>query len=223
MFFLGLTLPQWAAIFTIIGALLGFIKPVRTYLKNLWVSTFGRRGAQLDRIEREVTTNGGGSLKDLVDGIKDRQSEFQAFLSASLNIHDIAIFRCDSKGRVIFTNRAHQRLTGFSQGEAYGEGWVNYLAPRERERMQKIWLDAVKSGRELNEDIWFIRPDHSEYLIRAHVYRELAPDGTIKGWLGVIIPIEELSCPDQDFCRKQIKTVLENHGYVENSRQKRLL
>ena len=209
MFVTGLTLPQLAAIFTILGVTLGLLKPIRQSIFNVWKKTFGRRGAQLDRIEDELKPNSGSSLRDVVDQIARKQSDFDAFLSASLNIHEEAVFRTDAEGHVIFTNRAHQRLTGFSTGEAYGEGWVNYLAPYERDRMQKTWREVVATGRELNETITFIRPDGEEYDVRAHVYRERDKNGSIRGYLGIIYPIDKATgCPHRHKCVDDLRELL---------------
>jgi PAS domain S-box-containing protein len=187
---LGLTLPQWAAIFTIIVTVLGLLKPIRQKLIEKWTKLFGKTRIQLNRIEAELRPNGGGSLRDAIDSIINTQSMFAGFMVASLNIHQDAVFRADVDGKVTFTNRAHQRLTGFSLGESLGDGWVNYLAPYERERLQRIWHECILTGRELNEDIMFIKHDRTEYPVRAHVYREMTGD-TITGWLGVIYPLGE--------------------------------
>lgn len=221
MIILGFTLPQWAAIFTIIAAVFGLIRPLRKFTGRLWAKSFGRRGAQLDRIESELRPNGGDSLRDIVDNISRKQSDFDAFLTASLNIHEDAVFRTDAEGRVIFTNRAHQRLTGFSPNESLGDGWINYLAPHERERMIKIWKATVTSGRELNEDIDFMRPDHTEYRVRAHVYREIDSKGRIRGYLGVIYPLDaETGCPHKNTCLDHFETLM-RQSYAENSGQKK--
>lgn len=217
MLLLGLTLPQWAAIFTIMGVVISLLKPVRQWFAKIWRSTFGRQSAQLDRIEKELRPNGGDSLRDAIDEIYNKQTEFEARATAALNIHPEAVFRTDTEGRVIFTNRAHQRLTGFSQGEAYGHGWVNYLAPYERRRMQDLWQETVKNGRELNEDIMFIRPDHSEYMIRAHVFREVDGAGKIRGYLGVIQPLEEANHPKHE-CIQHFRDLVES-DYAKNGRK----
>ena len=220
---MGLTLVQWAAIASIFGVILGSMKKVRAIVSRYWVRMFGASTKQLLKIHisdeestlaeilAELKPNGDGSLRDAIDRVEVRQKDFEAFQTASLNIHDEAVFRTNLEGKVTFTNRAHQRLTGFSQGEAYGDGWINYLDPSERVRMKTIWEEAVAGGRELNEDILFIKPDHSTYMVRAHVYRETDSEGRMHGYLGVIYPLDESTgCVHKDTCIEHFQSLLDS-------------
>jgi len=200
---LGITLAEWAAIATIFGVFLASFSRVRNYARLLWDRTFGSTAAllrqhimeetsQLDRIEAELHPNGGNSIRDAINQIAHRQNEFDAFLRAQLNIHTVAIVRTNPEGKVTQVNRAYNRLTGYSQNEVVGDGWINAIAPSDRSRVWKDWLAAVAGAREYHEIIRFQRPDESEFTAHVHVYQELDKYGKLRGYLGVIIPMEEV-------------------------------
>ena len=211
-----LTLQQLAAIASIIVSSLILLRPVRKYLARIWRKTFGRtvhlleqhiadEEATLKRIEGELTTNGCSSIKDILIDLRDRQSSFDAYLNAQMNVQKLALFRTDKDGKVIANNRYHQRLIGFSFEELKGDGWVNVIHPDDRTRVHKLWSEAVAENREFSENIKYIKPGGDPYMVHVEAYRELDRSGTIRGYLGVVTVIEsaEKPCPYDEvgFCK----------------------
>lgn len=197
-----MTLEHWIILFSALTGFVVAMYPIRCMLIKLWKKTFGRNRVLLNSILKELLPNGETSMRDAVDRIEQRQSDFDAFLSAQLNIGDKAVFRTDSLGKVISNNRQHQRLTGFSVGEVTGDGWINVLHPKWRKCIHDKWLDAVAEGREFSEDIMYVKPDGEEYMVHVNAYREIDSKGTIRGYLGVVTPLqdEEFICPHMDRC-----------------------
>lgn len=193
-------------IVAILSAMIGFFavtKPVRKGVKWAWAKTLGRRGAQLDRIESELTPNGGTSMKDAINRIEERQMGFEAFQTAHLNTQDVAILRTDIKGKVYMINRQYQRMTGYSIDEVRGDGWINAIDPNNRDKVAEDWHHAVESCRELSEDILFRHVNGESFWAHANVYKEVDSKGTHRGYLGVIVPIrnEDEVCPHLEVCR----------------------
>ena len=183
---------QWLV--AIISATTGFIvmlKPVRAGLLWGWKKTLGRRGAQLDRIENELTHNGGTSLKDAIYRIEDRQYGMEAFFRAQLNLHNVAIVRTDKDGKLIAINRQYQRMTGYSLVEVRGDGWINAIHPDDRSKVKHQWDEAIAGGREYTEDIKFITASGDSFMAHASIFRELDSAGVIRGYLGTITPLLE--------------------------------
>lgn len=102
--------------------------------------------SQLSKIEGEVTTNGGKTLKDLSFKILHNQSITKGTLDAMLYLDDVPTFKCDMDGNCFFVNAAWLQLLGFNNPEdAYGEGWLRTLAAPEKEKVRKEFQDAIKS------------------------------------------------------------------------------
>jgi PAS domain S-box-containing protein len=210
-FLLSLTLAQWAAIGTLIVAVTTMIPRTRGILRSCWRKSFGRtywmlaqhivaEESQLTRIEAELHPNHGTSLRDALNQIAERQYEFDAFLRAQLNIHDVALFRTNTKGELTMINRQYQRITGYSFDEVRGGGYINAVAPSDRSRVAHLWDHAVKEGREFHEDITFERPNGEQWTAHANIYREQDARGKICGYLGVIIPLGSSPCPYAEDC-----------------------
>ena len=201
-----LTLQQWAAICSIIVSLAVMIRPLRKKLISVWNATLGKtqyllkthieaEESTLERIEAQFHLNDGGSMRDAINALSTqlseisfKQHEFDAFLRAQLNIHNVAIVRTDEKGHLIAVNRHFQRLLGYSEAELLGEGWINAIKPEDRSKIKNLWSNAVAEGREFHEMVNYVRPDGTEITCQANVYRETNPSGEILGYLGVVTP-----------------------------------
>lgn len=193
------------------------LRPVRMFLKRLWYKTIGKRGAQLDRIEdrldAELTANGGSSLKDAIGRIETRQHQIDAFLRTSLHLHETAIVRTDANGKVTAVNREYKRLTGASLDEVRGDGWINVIAMHDRDRVRANWDNAVAEGREYHDDITFLDHHGNEFTAHTDVYRELDYKGNIHGYLGVIVPASKNPCIFTEECVTLLKErVLEDQN-----------
>lgn len=209
---LGLSLPQWAAVFTILGAVFSLFKPVRQMFSRILDRIFITRrmlrqhmqdeDRKLDLIYGEMRPNGSSSMRDAIDRTEQHLQDIDAFLSAQLNIHTVAIVRTDAQGKVIYVNRQYQRTLGVASTEVMGDGWINVIHPDDRERVSSMWKDAVDSKREFNEDIKFIRSDGRTLRGHANVYKEVNKRGQVTGFLGVItFPVT--NCIERESCLEQ--------------------
>jgi len=167
------------------------LKPARSFLVKCWKKLFGGWRDQLDRIESELVTNGGTSMKDALARIEKRQQRLDAFMRAQLNIHNVALFRASTDGKFYEVNRQYQRMTGLGLEELKGEGWYNAVAPKCRERVGKMWDEAIESEREFNEDIFMVHSSGKTFKVHINVYKEMCAEGTIQGYLGVVHILEE--------------------------------
>jgi PAS domain S-box-containing protein len=207
---LGLTLVQWAAVGSIMVALFSMFPRFRIMIRKFWRKTIGRSFAllethiaaeesQLNRIEAELHSNGGTSLRDEIRQIISTQFKFEAHLNASMNVHQVALFRTDALGGVIASNRAHQILTGFNVLQLQGDGWINVICPDDRERVMKAWKGAVAAKREFSEDICYVKPDGTPYDVHVTVYKEQCSRGDVQGYVGVVVPKKaDAPCPYAD-------------------------
>lgn len=117
-------------------------------LQTYWKLVFGKRQAQLDRIEAELSHNGGHSIKDVIEQIQDEVEKLNAMNMAFLGTRDEAIFITDVVGDCKWTSPALQRLTGRNSHELMGRGWVNVFPQEDRIEVEHAWyMDAVEHNR----------------------------------------------------------------------------
>jgi len=170
---------------------LGFAWPkIWKWVTTVWIKTLGRNAANIECILAELQPNGGASIKDSLDRIENRLGASEAFQNANLNIQDVAILRANAEGHVTNVNRAWQRLTGLSKDEAKGSGWINSVRPEDRASAFESWVKAVESGREFSEEIEMIAVDKTPFTAIVTAYREIDNSGNLRGYIGVIIPVE---------------------------------
>lgn len=210
---LSFTVQEISAFVVLIGALMTLSARVRAAVKKGWLKLFPTRTylkkhieeeeVLLNSILKELKPNDSTSLRDAIDRIEDKQTGLEAFLSAQLNVHTLAIVRTDVEGKLIYVNRHYQRMLGVAAHEVTGDGWINVIHPSERDKIYKLWHQAVENQREFNEDITFVRSDGREMFGHANVYKEIDSKGRLRGYLGVITFPSE-SCDYQRSCLEQM-------------------
>ena len=71
----------------------------------------------------------------------------------------VGIYRCDLQARCTFANQEWCELAGVSAEEAMGAGWAQAVHPDDRERCQKLWLQASVLGTEWEAEFRFLHND----------------------------------------------------------------
>ena len=228
-YILAMSIQQIAAWIFVLGTVAALSPKVRAGVKRMWSFLFPTRALlvshlkeseeTLGKIYAELRPNGSTSLRDAIDRAEAQLKDIDAFLSAQLNVHDVAVIRTDENGSLIYVNRHYQRLLGVAAHEVMGEGWVNVIHPEERLKIYKMWKDAVASKREFSEDIRFLRPDGVEVFGHANVYREINSDGDLRGYLGVIT-VPGTECPEIDTCFERLMQRVKKEGELHIAMEK---
>lgn len=141
--------------------------------------------ARLTRVvAAEVTTNGGGSLKDAVRRIETRCERVEESLVASgqrlkalLTDGADGMFELDAKGGLVWANRTLCRLLGKQSDELVGRGWERCVAADERADVIEEWDRSVRVDRELAMNIHFVTSRGEPLFLQVHTY----PFKNIKG------------------------------------------
>lgn len=155
---------QW---FTAIGAACGAAYPLARWLtRKGWIpvraffvglhrviagfDTMQGEVSQIRRrVESELGPNGGGSLKDQVTHIAERQAIFDARQAAIFDGMKRPAFTTDANGNFISVNRAFETMTGYPARHLLGKGWVNLLHQDEVEDFMVAWEHTIRDGRML--------------------------------------------------------------------------
>jgi PAS domain S-box-containing protein len=110
--------------------------------------------AAIKQIKSEVVTNGGKSIKDTVNGLKNicegmekRQKVIDQRIRASLHYLDAGLFETDRKGKLIWTNEAFCKITGMSQSDMEGYDWLSFIHESERDQVIREFSSCLKMSR----------------------------------------------------------------------------
>lgn len=146
----------------------------------------------IDIIKGEVTPNGGGSIKDAVNCLRDTckniettQKVLDQRSKAALHYHDRALFEVDKFGRVSWYNEKFEALTNNNSNPNEGFDWVNIVDEAEREDFLKEVTSCLEMCRKIDimvnsvndQQIHFLgypyritEKDHEGFLI--HLFKE---------------------------------------------------
>ena len=143
---------------TVLSALWGAVRFVRSKVVRPCRSAFAwarakgqaieRLDVQMQEVRRELTLNGGGSLKDLVVATNAKVLEADNWERASLDSMPYASWKSDAHGRLIYANSACEELTGCSENDLRGHGFYNAIAPEDRARVRQEREQAIADGRD---------------------------------------------------------------------------
>ena len=108
----------------------------------------------IDVIEKEITCNGGGSLKDAVmrlsstcDNIEKSQKVIEQRTKASLHYSNTALFETDTEGNLVWTNEPFYDLTGLTLTDIEGLDWLTYIHEDDREEFLHEFNSCLRMNR----------------------------------------------------------------------------
>lgn len=134
-----------------------FFKVVKPTLK--FIDKHEDLSESIDTIKKEITTNGGGSLKDVVCKLGDtcgRIEESQRIIEqrskAALHYNSTALFETDNAGRLVWTNESFNELTGKSTDSLEGRDWITYVHEDEREDFIHELNSCLSMNRRLDKE-----------------------------------------------------------------------
>lgn len=109
--------------------------------------------SSLNNIQKELSTNGGNSVKDAIIDLKGtlsrieyRQKVIEQRTKAALHYNNAALFETDEHGRLTWTNSNFYDLTYDSVNSVDGYDWLTYIKEEEREEL----FDEFKSCLSMN-------------------------------------------------------------------------
>ena len=109
---------------------------------------------KVDTILKELTPNGGGSIKDAVTAMREDVKKLKANVAVlrdglrfSLGLQPTAVFETDETGRCTNASPALCDMFGMTHEEMLGLGWLAAIhSAEERDRAWLNWRSAVESG-----------------------------------------------------------------------------
>lgn len=111
-------------------------------------------GKVINDIKRELTTNGGNSLKDTIIELKTtcnrmetRQKVIEQRTKAALHYNSIALFETDAEGRITWHNENFCELTENTLQSAEGYDWISYIDEDERVDFLKEFNSCLDMNR----------------------------------------------------------------------------
>ena len=118
-------------------------------------------------------------------------AESEARLSTLMNLAPVGIFTTDAKGECTYVNNRWCQLTGYSQEQARGQGWVQALHPEDKEAVFNKWHNTVKTGSEFAHEYRFLSPSGRVTWVSGSAIALVDGAGAIGGYIGIAMDITE--------------------------------
>jgi PAS domain S-box-containing protein len=125
--------------------------------------------------------------REVVGALRTSSRRYRALIAASAQL----VWRSTGHGETFFVPSAWQELTGQSQEQMQGMGWLDVVHLEDRARAAQIWQEALRTR----------TPYQSEFRVRTRdgSYRDLhvrgmpvwAADGRVSEWIGTSEDITE--------------------------------
>lgn len=117
-----------------------------------------------------------------------RQAHFTGTLVGSA---PVGIFATDTTGGCIFANAKFRELTGLSEEEVRGDGWMRALHPEDAERASSTWRAFVKGDAYFAIEYRFLRSDGTTVWVAGRAVGIHGEQGEAAGYLGTILDVTQ--------------------------------
>jgi diguanylate cyclase (GGDEF)-like protein/PAS domain S-box-containing protein len=135
-------------------------------------------------------------LRKLLDAVQESESRFRAMADDA----PVVIWVTDQNGAGIMFNRMWSEITGQSEAEALGSGWLNVVHPDDRERVAEEFRAASERAEPVRSEYRLRRADGGWRWVLDAGQPRFAPDGSFVGYVGSALDITE---------RRKVETALQ--------------
>lgn len=201
---------SWAAVIAVLGLIAGWLtklKPVKEVLVGFYgfVRTFifgnqqvleavaeirerlDDHGTKLEALQRESQVNGGASMRDGLNEIRDTVLIVRARVDELTNVGNLAIYSCDADGRCTWVSDALAEMFGLYKEDMIGLGWLRGIHQDDKARVHEEWLRSVKEGYPFDYDYRLVDGR------RVHATATAIRDSTkaVRAFHGAVRPFKE--------------------------------
>ena len=178
------------ALVAIVGGVYRFLwQPAATHFRKVHESF-----SALEQVRKELTPNGGKSLKDQVTHISLEQKassqsvlRLQGLVLSILSVSNSGVMLCDPNGKVEWVNGWFAQHVGWMPHELHGSGWKNLVCADDRERVYAEWKDSLAEGRDFISEFSYVTKGGE--LLRVSVKCEpirSSTDRSVVGYVGFV-------------------------------------
>lgn len=108
------------------------------------------------------------------------------------DLSPVHLFRAGPDGEAKYLSPGFMSMTGLTQQEALGFGWIQAVHPEDRERLMTGWQEALRSQAVFQAEFRFRTASGDMRWYRARVVPDRDEAGAIVGWVGASVDLHEL-------------------------------
>ncbi len=169
------------------------VTPVKNYFNSISdsIGQIPTINTRISDISKELSTNGGMSIKDSVNRIDKNMHYLEQRQKAILtSSKQICYFETDNHGNVTTVNRLYQRLTNRTIEELLGYGWLNIIEESDREKVRSEWNRCISNIEEFHDIFYIQNIDGIKYRVRIEAFPIKSKDDSLLGYVGFLKEVE---------------------------------
>lgn len=142
-----------------LATLFGAFKAVQKYLVRPALRHFAmvhQTCLDVQEMKKELTPNGGGSMKDQVASFGKSLSRLEGLLLATLSVSENGVWLADEDGRWQWVNGWFAENVGWMPHEMHGAGWKNVVCQEDRDRVFDEWDACIRESRDFILDFAYV-------------------------------------------------------------------
>ncbi|MBD2103649.1 PAS domain S-box protein [Leptolyngbya sp. FACHB-261] len=152
-----------------------------------WFETTARPAIEAGKLYYYGSTTDITERKQAEEALQLSEERYRTLVAASAQV----IWRANPAGEIFSASTTWQELTGQSQQELQGYGWLNAVHPDDREPVQTIWARALEQ-KNVCEVEYRIRDQVGSYRdLKVRAVPMLLKDGSVREWIGTCTDITE--------------------------------
>jgi len=119
--------------------------------------------------------------------LQESEERFRALVLANAS----AVWLTDAKGKVLLASSSWRSLTGQTEDNARGEGWLAAVHADDRHNVETCWRAAIAQGTPLEVEFRVRSADGSYRWLRDRGVAVRRGDGSIREWVGECLDVDE--------------------------------
>ncbi|NBQ70348.1 MAG: PAS domain-containing protein, partial [Nitrosomonadaceae bacterium] len=175
-----------------VSTLLAGLAGIHRYgIKPCWEFTQRLKTAftHIERMSIELKPNGGGSLYDIIKRIERQTVTAIERHRALIDSLHIIRFESSAKGQCEWVSSAYMELTGLSQEQAQGNGWISAVHLDDRAKVVGEWQSCMQQQRTFLMTYRLINVTTNDVHDVACVGKPILQNDVIVGYVGTITPL----------------------------------
>lgn len=141
---------------------------------------------KVNYISTELKPNGGSSLKDSIDFIRDTVSRTHQRQLIHFNFDAKPMFEADLQGGYVWVNRAYLDLLRYHPDDLTGNGWRNLICEADRNRVVNDWNAAITDRRDFQIRMRLVDQQGRELPVTMRAMRMVDIKGNLLGHFGYL-------------------------------------
>lgn len=132
-------------------------------------------------------------LRDITERKKAEEALFQSErrYATLAKVSPVGIFSNDIEGNCVYINEKCAQMIGISYLECYGQGWIKYLHPDDKDSVLEKWSQCLATVSPFKLEYRFLSPNGKVTWVYGQAVFEVDSQGNVIGSVGTLTDISE--------------------------------